>query len=208
MDAPRGFDNVLDRCLAVRSGEQVMLLTDEGTDADVVAGLVAGIEDRSAVAIVSRIPVPPLPGSEPPSTVAAAMREAGAVIELTSLFIGSSAGCIGEAFHHDYAAAKSAVMFGLIRSLKVEIVDFADHGRVNAVSPGWCATPMSESALRDAKVLNRITSTIPLRKVATPRDVAAAAIFLASDVLAGHVTGEILSVTGGMDGRLLYGELL
>ncbi len=68
-----------------------MLLTDEGTDADVVAGLVAGIEDRSAVAIVSRIPVPPLPGSEPPSTVAAAMREAGAVIELTSLFIGSSA---------------------------------------------------------------------------------------------------------------------
>ncbi len=131
-------------------------------------------------------------------------REAHASI----VFIGSSAGCIGEAFHHDYAAAKSAVMFGLIRSLKVEIVDFADHGRVNAVSPGWCATPMSESALRDAKVLNRITSTIPLRKVATPRDVAAAAIFLASDVLAGHVTGEILSVTGGMDGRLLYGELL
>jgi 2,5-dihydroxypyridine 5,6-dioxygenase len=39
---------------------------------------------------VSRIPMPPLPGSEPPSTVAAAMREAGAVIELTSLFIGSS----------------------------------------------------------------------------------------------------------------------
>ena len=90
MDAPRGFANVLDRCLAVRPGEQVLMLTDEGTDLDVVAGLVAGIEARSGVAVVSRMPEPALPGSEPPSTIAAAMREAGAVIELTSLFIGSS----------------------------------------------------------------------------------------------------------------------
>lgn len=90
MDAPRGFGNVLDRCLAVRPGEQVLMLTDDGTDPEVVAGLVAGIESRSGVALVSRMPVPALPGSEPPSTVAAAMREAGAVIELTSLFIGSS----------------------------------------------------------------------------------------------------------------------
>jgi leucyl aminopeptidase (aminopeptidase T) len=91
VDAPRGFANVLDRCLAVRSGEQVVLLTDDGTDPDVVAGLVAGVEARRGVPVVSKIPIPPLPGSEPPSTVAAAMREAGAVIELTSLFIGSSA---------------------------------------------------------------------------------------------------------------------
>jgi leucyl aminopeptidase (aminopeptidase T) len=91
VDAPRGFGNVLDRCLAVRPEEQVVLLTDDGTDAEVVAGLVEGIESRGAVAVVSRMPVPPLPGSEPPSTIAAAMREAGAVIELTSLFIGSSA---------------------------------------------------------------------------------------------------------------------
>jgi leucyl aminopeptidase (aminopeptidase T) len=90
VDAPRGFANVLDRCLAVRPGEQVLMLTDEGTDLDVVAGLVAGIEARSGVAVVSRMPEPALPGSEPPSTIAAAMREAGAVIELTSLFIGSS----------------------------------------------------------------------------------------------------------------------
>jgi leucyl aminopeptidase (aminopeptidase T) len=91
VDDPRGFANVLDRCLAVRSAEQVLLLTDEGTDPEVVAGLVSGIEARSGVAVVSRIPTPLLPGSEPPSTVAAAMREAGAIIELTSLFIGSSA---------------------------------------------------------------------------------------------------------------------
>lgn len=90
MDTALGFGNVLDRCLAVRSGEQVVLLTDDGTDQEVVAGLIEGIESRSAVAVVSRMPMPVLPGSEPPSTVAAAMREAGAVIELTSLFIGSS----------------------------------------------------------------------------------------------------------------------
>lgn len=81
---------MLDRCLAVRPGEQIMLLTDDGTDGDVVERLVAGIEARRGIPVVSRIPMPPLPGSEPPSTVAAAMREAGAVIELTSLFIGSS----------------------------------------------------------------------------------------------------------------------
>ena len=53
-----GFANVLDRCLALRAGEQVVLLTDAGTDADVVEGLVAGIEARRAIPIVSRMPVP------------------------------------------------------------------------------------------------------------------------------------------------------
>jgi leucyl aminopeptidase (aminopeptidase T) len=88
---PAGFDNVLDRCLALREGEQVLLLTDAGSDGAVVGGLIDGIADRGGVPIVSTIPTPGLPGSEPPSAVAAAMREAGAVIELTSLFIGSSA---------------------------------------------------------------------------------------------------------------------
>jgi leucyl aminopeptidase (aminopeptidase T) len=77
--------------LALRTGEQVVLLTDAGTDEAVVAGFVEGIEERGAVPIISTMPVPVLPGSEPPSTIAAAMRAAGAVIELTSLFIGSSA---------------------------------------------------------------------------------------------------------------------
>lgn len=91
MARPAGFDNVLDRCLALRAGEQILLLTDAGSDGAVVDGLTEGIVDRGGVPIVSTIPTPELPGSEPPSAVAAAMREAGAVIELTSLFIGSSA---------------------------------------------------------------------------------------------------------------------
>jgi leucyl aminopeptidase (aminopeptidase T) len=85
-----GFDNLLNRCLAVRPGEQVVLLTDEGTDGAVVAGLEEGIARRGATPVLARMPQPALPGSEPPGTVAAMMLDAGAVIELTSLFIGSS----------------------------------------------------------------------------------------------------------------------
>ena len=91
LGVPGGFDNVLDRCLAVRPAEEIVLITDDGTDPDVVESLVAGIEARRGVPVLARIAVPVLPGAEPPSAVAAAMRHAGAVIELTSLFIGSSA---------------------------------------------------------------------------------------------------------------------
>ncbi|MFI5054749.1 MAG: aminopeptidase, partial [Acidimicrobiia bacterium] len=86
-----GFANLLDRCLAVRRGESVLLLTDVGTDEAVVEGLVEGIEERGGEPVIARMPVPLLPGSEPPAAVAAEMLEVGAVVELTSLFIGSSA---------------------------------------------------------------------------------------------------------------------
>jgi leucyl aminopeptidase (aminopeptidase T) len=85
------FDNVLDQCLAVTAGEEVVLLADEGTDPGVVAGLSNGILERDAIPLVARMPSPRLPGAEPPAAVAAMMRQAAATIELTSLFIGSSA---------------------------------------------------------------------------------------------------------------------
>jgi leucyl aminopeptidase (aminopeptidase T) len=85
-----GFDSLLDQCLAVRQGEQVVLLTDDGTDADVISRLLEAIAERDGVPLVARMPEPHLPGAEPPGAVAAMMLAAGAVIELTSLFIGSS----------------------------------------------------------------------------------------------------------------------
>ena len=85
-----GFDTVLDSCLRVRPGEEVLLVTDEGTDTDVVAGFAEGISSRGAVPLVARMPMPPIPGAEPPRAVAAALLSAGAAIELTSLFVGSS----------------------------------------------------------------------------------------------------------------------
>src|ERR1700733_7510267 len=85
------FDNVLDQCLAVAAGEEVVLLTDDGTDVDVLAGLSVGIRERDAIPLVAHFPRPRLPGAEPPVAVAAMMLHAAATIELTSLFIGSSA---------------------------------------------------------------------------------------------------------------------
>jgi leucyl aminopeptidase (aminopeptidase T) len=85
-----GFDNLLDRCLGVREGERILLVRDDGTDDAVVAGLQEAIARRGASPVVAPMPVPALPGAEPPEDVAAQMLEAGAVIELTSLFIGSS----------------------------------------------------------------------------------------------------------------------
>lgn len=60
------FDNVLDQCLAVAAGEEVVLLADDGTDVDVVAGLSVGICERDAIPLVAHIPRPRLPGAEPP----------------------------------------------------------------------------------------------------------------------------------------------
>ena len=85
-----GFDGVLDQCLGVRPGEQVVLLTDGGTDDGVVSRLLEALAARDGIPLVARMPAPHLPGAEPPGAVAAMMLEAGAVIELTSLFIGSS----------------------------------------------------------------------------------------------------------------------
>jgi leucyl aminopeptidase (aminopeptidase T) len=88
--ASDGFASVLDQCLDIRAGEQVVLLTDGGTDPQVVTRLQEAIATRDGIPLVAQMPAPYLPGAEPPGAVAAMMLEAGAVIELTSLFIGSS----------------------------------------------------------------------------------------------------------------------
>ena len=75
--------------------------------------------------------------------------------------------------------------------------------RVNAVAPGWTVSPMTRGLLEPDDV-SRITKTMPLRKVATPEDVAAQVVVLASERLSGHVTGSLVTVAGGMEGRVLH----
>jgi 3-oxoacyl-[acyl-carrier protein] reductase len=120
------------------------------------------------------------------------------------VLVGSTAGLFGEAGHADYAAAKSAVVHGLLLSLKNEIVRIAPRARVNAVCPGWTYSPMTRGEVDD-EVLDRVTATMPLRKIAEPEDVARQVVVLASDELSGHVTGQVVVVAGGMEGRLLHG---
>jgi 3-oxoacyl-[acyl-carrier protein] reductase len=119
------------------------------------------------------------------------------------VLVGSTAGIFGEAGHADYAAAKSAVVHGLLLSLKNEIVRTAPRARVNAVCPGWTYSPMTHGEVDD-EVLDRVTATMPLRKIAQPEDVATQVVVLASDELSGHVTGQVVVVAGGMEGRLLH----
>ena len=119
------------------------------------------------------------------------------------VLVSSTAGIFGEAGHADYAAAKSAIAHGLLLSLKNEVVRIAPRARVNCVCPGWTYSPMTRGAVDDA-VVDRVTATMPLRKIAQPEDVARQVVVLASDELSGHVTGQVVTVAGGMEGRLLH----
>ena len=89
------------------------------------------------------------------------------------VLVGSTAGIVGEAGHADYAAAKSAVLGGLLLSLKNEIVRIAPSARVNAVAPGWTESPMTRGHV-DPAAIRRVSRTMALRKVAQPDDVARA----------------------------------
>jgi 3-oxoacyl-[acyl-carrier protein] reductase len=63
---------------------------------------------------------------------------------------------------------------------------------------------MTRRELDDPSLVERVTRTMPLRKVATPDDVARQVVVLASDELSGHVTGQVVVVAGGMEGRVLW----
>ncbi len=119
------------------------------------------------------------------------------------VLVGSTAGLFGEAGHADYAAAKSGILHGLLLSLKNEVVRVAPRARVNAVAPGWTESPMTRGSLT-ADTLERVTRTMALEKVAQPEDVARVVVALASDEISGHVTGQIVTVAGGMEGRVVH----
>jgi 3-oxoacyl-[acyl-carrier protein] reductase len=116
---------------------------------------------------------------------------------------GSTAGLMGEAGHADYAAAKAAITGGLLLSLKNEAIRRSPRCRVNAVAPGWTESEMTRGHV-DPESIRRVSRTMALRKVARPEDVAAQVVVLASPTLSGHVTGQVVTVAGGMEGRVLH----
>ncbi len=116
------------------------------------------------------------------------------------LFVGSTAGRFGEKGHAEYAVSKTG-LYGLLRTLKNEIVALDPYGRVNLVEPGWTVTPMAREALADAAVLARAVATMPVQQLARPVDIARVAAFLSSPAAARHVSGEVITVAGGMEGR-------
>lgn len=134
-------------------------------------------------------------------TSRAFLRHAAATGKGSLVLVASTAGSFGEAGHSDYAAAKGALVGGFLLSLKNEAARIGDRVRVNAVAPGWVATPRRVEAGIDPALVERATSTMALKKLASPADVAAQVVALASDRVSGHLSGQVVTVAGGMEGR-------
>lgn len=127
-----------------------------------------------------------------------------------AILIGSTAAVFGEAGHVDYSAGKAAIAFGMTRSLKNEFSRIAPHtrdycgGRINCVCPGWTTVPRLAAKLGNERVVRKVTATMALPQLARPEDIANAAVFLSSDKLSRHITGQALVIAGGMEGRTLW----
>lgn len=107
--------------------------------------------------------------------------------------MASQAGLVGIPRHAAYSASKAAVI-GLTRVLALE---WAPHGvTVNALAPTWILTPGTAERLGDPEFLAGVLARIPVGRVGTTDDLAAAVAYLASPA-AGMVTGSVLVIDGG-----------
>jgi len=111
----------------------------------------------------------------------------GRIVNVTSVV-----GTTGNPGQGNYAAAKAGLV-GMTKSLAAEVA--SRNVTVNCIAPGFIATPMTDVLSEDQKAA--LLARIPSGRLGTPADVAAAAVYLASEE-AGYVTGQSLHVNGGM----------
>jgi 3-oxoacyl-[acyl-carrier protein] reductase len=109
------------------------------------------------------------------------------------VFISSTSGQRGEAFHVDYSVTKAALI-SLTRSLAAELAP--DRIRVNCVAPGWVETDMSIPATRDPVRGAEIAASIPLGRPGKPEEIAGPVLFLCTPY-ADFMNGSVISVNGG-----------
>lgn len=114
-------------------------------------------------------------------------QRSGVIVNIASII-----GLIGNAGQCNYAASKA----GLIALTKSVAKELASRGiRANAVAPGYIQTQMTEKIPEDIR--KKMMEAIPINRMGLPEDVANAVLFLASDE-SSYVTGQVLSVCGGM----------
>ena len=114
-------------------------------------------------------------------------QRAGRIINITSVV-----GLTGNPGQTNYAASKA----GLIGLCKATAKELASRGiTVNCIAPGYIATDMTDAMTDQAK--ETLNTQIPLGRIGSPNDIAATALFLASDE-AGYITGQTITVDGGM----------
>lgn len=117
------------------------------------------------------------------------------------VFVASVSGITGAPRHAAYGAAKAGLM-SLVRTLAVELGPLV---RANAVAPGFVWTPRIAGVLGD-EGKQKMAKNPPLARLAEPSDIAAAILYLASD-LSGYVTGQTIVVDGGVNAKFPYGTL-
>ncbi len=106
--------------------------------------------------------------------------------------ISSVSGMMGNAGQTNYSASKAGVI-GLTKTWAKEFA--ARNIRVNAVAPGFIETDMTKDIAK--KSGDKLTQTIPLKRLGKPDDIAETVVFLASDK-ASYITGEVIKVDGGL----------
>jgi 3-oxoacyl-[acyl-carrier protein] reductase len=114
-------------------------------------------------------------------------RRTGVILNMASIV-----GIHGNGGQANYAASKAGLI-GLTKSLALELA--SRSVRVNAIAPGFIVSDMT-NAINDAAKTTML-DRIPLKRFGTPDDIAETALFLASDSAA-YITGQVLSVDGGM----------
>lgn len=106
--------------------------------------------------------------------------------------ISSVIGLIGNVGQANYAASKAGVI-GLTKSAAREMAPYSVT--VNAIAPGFIKSDMTDKLTDEIK--DNIKSSIPMRKIGEPKDVANLVKFLANDET-GYITGQVINVDGGM----------
>ena len=166
--------------LVCSAGTNIRKLAEEVTEADWDTVLSINTKGlffcNQAVAIQSMIP-----------------RKSGAIVNIASVY-----GLVGGPKR---ATAYCVSKGGVVQLTRAEAIDWAPYNiRINAIAPTYVLTNLTRSLLSDPEFKAWVLDNIPLHRLATVHDVAAAACFLASDV-AKMITGVILPVDGGWTAR-------